>query len=77
MPNHTDPGLWRFPVSEPSVPQPERQEELTETLAKTFELLEEYGPSWYPETLRKKVQTVLRRRISKQSLAHSAIRRIR
>jgi len=64
VPNRSKFGGMRLPAHEPGFAPPERQEGIEQTFLKLFDLLEQYAPAWYSDSLREKTESV-RRQIGK------------
>ena len=53
IPSHSQFRETKLPAREPSLSQPELQEEMETTFRKLSDLLEEYAPAWYSDQLQK------------------------
>jgi len=60
MPHYSQPDNLKFSHREEFGSRLELQEQIKETMSELHDLLEEYGPAWYPQRLQEKVESTLR-----------------
>lgn len=58
MITNAHPGNGTASMREP-FPSTIELQKMKKSLSEVYELLEEYGPSWYPDRLRKEIQSIL------------------
>ena len=57
--SRSQPDEPRLPRCRGTVPEPELQDKLYDSICEMYNLLEQYSPRWYPDILREKVEALL------------------